>query len=86
MGIILDLYRGDLQPADRIGTVPGEFRDARDQLYRFCEAMEGRLPEELRPDLDHLMDLAGDSITTVAEAGFVDGFKAAMNIMIEALQ
>jgi len=32
------------------------------------------------------MDLAGESITTAAEAGFVDGFKAAMNIMIEVLQ
>lgn len=85
MGIILDLYRGDLQPADRIGTVPGEFRDARDQLYRSCEKLEERLPEELRPDLDHLMDLAGDSITTAAEAGFSDGFRLAVKLMIEIL-
>lgn len=86
MEIILDLYRGDLHPADQIGTVPGEFRDARDQLYRFCEAMEGRLPEELRTDLDHLMDLAGDSITTAAEAGFADGFRLAVRLMLEILQ
>lgn len=80
------MYRGDLHPADQIGAVPGEFRDARDQLYQYCEVLEGKLPEELRPDLDRLMDLAGDSITTAAEAGFVDGFKMAMNIMIEVLQ
>lgn len=86
MGLIDELYHGDIRPADRIGSTPGPYQDARDELYRQCEALEAKLPADLRPELERLVDAAGDALVAGEEAAFSAGARLAGKILIEILR
>lgn len=85
MGLIDRLYRGDLRPADQLGSAPGTYQEARGELYKRCEELEGKLPADLRPELEQLADTAGDALVAAEEAAFAAGFRLAGKIMVEIL-
>lgn len=86
MGLLNRLYQGDIRPGDQIGSAPGPYQDARGELYRRCEALEAKLPVDLWPELERLVDAAGDALVAGEEAAFSAGARLAGKILIEILR
>lgn len=85
MGLIDRLYRGDLRPADQLGSAPGAYQEARGELYKRCEELEGKLPADLRPELEQLADAAGDALVAAEEEAFAAGFRMCGQLFFEIL-
>lgn len=86
MGFLKALYHGDLRLDDRIASEPGPYLESRSDLYKFCEELENKIPEEYREEFETLMDLAGESAAAAEEAAFAMGVKFACNLFFEILK
>lgn len=86
MDFIKALYHGDLRLDDRIASEPGSYLESRTDLYKFCEELENKIPEEYREEFETLMDLANDSAAAAEEAAFALGIKFACNLLFEIMR
>ena len=83
--MIIDFYRGDLRPADQLGSAPGTYRDARGELYRCCEELEDKLPANLKPGLEAVMEAMLDAVTAAEEEAFTLGFRMCGQLLYDMM-
>lgn len=81
--ILEELYRGNLNPQERmIPTVP-EYRLLNRKISDLMEELKQRFSEDDFKALEEILDLNGESNSMLTSTAFVQGFRMGVLMMME---
>ncbi|MBQ4900693.1 hypothetical protein KB559_17800 [Paenibacillus sp. Marseille-P2973] len=81
--ILEELYRGNLNPQERmVPTVP-EYRLLNRKISDLMEELKQRFSEDDFKVLEEILDLNGESNSMLTSEAFVQGFRMGVLVMIE---
>lgn len=84
--ILEELYRGNLNPDERIVPTDPEYRPLNRRITEFMEELKQRFSESDFAALEQILDLNDESNSMLASEAFVQGFRMGALVMIEVFR
>lgn len=83
--ILEELYRGNLNPEERMIPTDPEYRLLNRKLSDLMLEAKRRFSEDDFKTLEEILDLNGETSSMVASEAFVQGFRMGALVMVEVL-
>jgi len=83
--ILEELYRGNLNPEERMIPTDPEYRLLNRKLSDLMVEAKQRFSEDDFKTLEEILDLNGETSSMVASEAFVQGFRMGALMMVEVL-
>lgn len=81
--ILEELYRGNLNPEERMIPTDPEYRQINRKLSELMVEAKQRFSEDDFKTLEEILDLHGESSSMVASEAFGQGFRMGALVMVE---
>ncbi|MEK5477669.1 DUF6809 family protein [Paenibacillus sp. FSL R5-0407] len=81
--ILEELYRGNLNPQERMVLTVPEYRLLNRKISDLMEELKQRFSEDDFKVLEKILDLNGESNSMLTSEAFVQGFRMGVLVMIE---
>lgn len=81
--ILEELYRGNLNPEERMVPNDPEYRPLSRKISEFMVEAKHRFSEDDFKVLEEILDLNGESSSMVTSEAFVQGFRMGALVMVE---
>lgn len=81
--ILEELYRGNLNPEERMIPTDPEYRQLNRKLSNLMVEAKQRFSEDDFKTLEEILDLHGETSSMVASEAFVQGFRMGALVMVE---
>ncbi len=81
--ILEQLYNGEIYPYSKFQTTIEQFKADRSRAFERYSAFEEKLPEDLLPEFEQLIDAYFDLLPFELEQNFIDGFRIGTRLMAE---
>ncbi|MFM9277844.1 DUF6809 family protein [Paenibacillus jiagnxiensis] len=84
--ILEELYRGNLDPEERMVPTDPEYRPLNRKISEFMEEVKQRFSESDFAALEQILDLNDESNSMLASEAFVQGFRMGALVMVEVFR